>query len=106
MVNLEVLLSETKELPPCGPSLEHDLAFFELEEAARAKPEQRLGEAVKPGEDPNWPKVIELTQPFLARSKDLRVAVHLTRALTRTEGIPGLANGLGLIHGLLERYWD
>jgi len=34
------------------------------------------------------------------------VAVYLTRALSRTEGVPGLAAGLGLIHGLLERYWD
>ena len=34
------------------------------------------------------------------------MAVHLTRALTCTEGVPGLATGLGLIHGLLERYWD
>src|SRR5439155_21536930 len=50
--------------------------------------------------------VIELAQALLLRTKDLRVAIHLTRALTRTEGIPGLATGLGLIHGLLERYWE
>jgi type VI secretion system protein ImpA len=105
-VNLEGLLSETKDAPPCGPNLEHDLSYFELEEAARAKPEQRFGDAVKPAEEPNWPKVIELTQALLARTKDLRVAAHLTRALTRTEGIPGLAAGLALVHGLLERYWD
>jgi type VI secretion system protein ImpA len=106
MADLEALLSETKESPPCGPNLEHDLSFFELEEAARAKPEQRLGDAIKPGEDPNWPKVIDLANSLFGRTKDLRVAVHLTRALTREEGIPGLASGLGLIHGLLERYWD
>ena len=106
MLGIEAALSETKEAPPCGPNLEHDLSFFALEEAARAKPEQRLGDAVKPGEDPNWPKVIELAQGLLLRTKDLRVAIHLTRALTRTESIPGLATGLGLIHGLLERYWD
>jgi type VI secretion system protein ImpA len=106
MVDLEALLAETRESPPCGPNLEHDLAFFELEEAARAKPEQRLGDSVKPGEDPNWPKVADLAQTLLTRTKDLRVAVHLTRALTRTDGIPGLASGLDLIHGLLVRYWD
>lgn len=105
-MNLEGLLSEAKQTPPCGPNLEHDLSFFELEEAARAKPEERLGDAVKPAEDPDWPKVIALAESLLPRTKDLRIAVHLTRALTRTEGIPGLATGLGLIHGLLERYWD
>jgi len=106
MLDLEELLLETKESSPCGPNLEHDLAFFELEEAARGKLEQRVGDAVKPAEDPNWRKVAELAQALLLRTKDLRVAVHLTRALSRTEGVPGLAAGLGLIHGLLERYWD
>jgi len=106
MPDLEQFLSETRELPPCGPNLEHDLAFFELEEAARGKAEQRVGDAVKPAEDPSWPKVVELAQALLLRTKDLRVAMHLTRALSRTEGIPGLATGLGVIHGLLERYWD
>src|SRR5262245_57836512 len=101
-----MLDGETREAPPCGPNLEHDLSFFELEEAARGKPEQRTGDAVKPAEEPNWSKVIDLAQAILLRSKDLRVAVHLTRALTHTEGIPGLATGLGLIHGLLERYWE
>lgn len=106
MLDVGAVLSETRENPPCGPNLEHDLSFFELEEAARGKAEQRSGDAVKPAEDPNWPKVIDLAQAALLRSKDLRVAVHLTRALACTEGVPGLATGLGLIHGLLERYWD
>jgi type VI secretion system protein ImpA len=106
MLDVGTVLAETRELPPCGPNLEHDLSFFELEEAARGKPEQRTGDAVKPAEDPNWPKVIDRAQAILNRSKDLRVAVHLTRALTCTEGISGLATGLGLVHGLLERYWE
>jgi type VI secretion system protein ImpA len=106
MLDVGTVLAETRESPPCGPNLEHDLSFFELEEAARGKPEQRTGDAVKPAEDSNWAKVIDRAQAMLHRSKDLRVAVHLTRALACTEGIPGLATGLSLIHGLLERYWD
>lgn len=106
MLDVGAVLSETREAPPCGPNLEHDLSFFELEEAARGKPELRSGDAVKPAEEPNWTKVIDLSHATLLRSKDLRVAVHLTRALACTEGVPGLATGLGLIHGLLERYWD
>src|SRR5262245_53740438 len=89
IVNLDALLEDATEAPPCGPNLEHDLLFFELEEAARAKPEQRIGDAVRPGEDPKWPRVAELGEQLLLRSKDLRIAVLLTRALTHTEGIPG-----------------
>ena len=106
MLDVGTVLAETRELPPCGPNLEHDLSFFELEEAARGKAEQRTGDVVKPAEDPNWAKVVDRAQAILHRSKDLRVAVHLTRALACTEGIPGLATGLSLIHGLLERYWE
>ena len=106
MLGLEELLEEAKEFPPCGPNLEHDLVYFELEDAARGKAEQQVGGAVKPAEDPNWPRVVELARTMLLRTKDLRVAVYLTRALSRTEGIAGLATGLGLIYGLLERYWD
>src|SRR5262245_211445 len=106
MLDVGTVLAETRELPPWGPNLEHDLSFFELEEAARGKPEQRSGDAVKPAEEPNWTKVIDLAHATLLRSKDLRVAVYLTRALTCTEGVPGLAAGLGMVHGLLERYWD
>jgi type VI secretion system protein ImpA len=106
IVNLDTLFQEASEAPPCGPNLEHDLSFFELEEAARVKPEQRVGDAVKPGEEPKWPQVVELAQAILGRSKDLRAAVHLTRGLIRTEGFTGLNAGLALVHGLLERYWD
>src|SRR5262245_39414671 len=106
MVDREALLGPAKESPPCGPNLEHDLAFFELEEAAKGRPEQRLGDVIKPAEDPKWPAVVELSQALLLRSKDLRVAAHLTRALTRTESLPGLTVGLALLQGLLEQYWD
>src|SRR5438552_3637241 len=106
MIDVEVLLAEVDDPAPSGPNLEHDLSFFELEDAARGKAEQRIGEAVKPGEDPNWAKVCALAQGLLLRTKDIRVAVHLTRGLTHTEGIPGLDAGLHVIHGLLDRYWE
>jgi type VI secretion system protein ImpA len=106
MLDLPTLLSEVEESAPCGPNLEHDRAFFELEDAARGKPEQRIGNVFNKAEDPDWSKVAEIAQGLLLRSKDLRVAVQLTRACSRTEGVPGLAAGLTLIHGLLERHWD
>jgi len=80
-------LRKPGEAPPCGPNLEHDLSFFELEEAARGKAEQRTGDVVKPAEERTGRR--SSTAPGDPQpEQDLRVAVHLTRALAYTEGIP------------------
>jgi type VI secretion system protein ImpA len=111
MLDVEALLAETAEAPPCGPNLEYDLAFFELQDAARGKPAQEFGtgderQFGKSAEEPRWPEVVDLAQGLLSRSKDVRIAVHLTRGLTRTEATSGLCSGLQLVHGLLDRFWD
>src|SRR5262249_3832964 len=103
MLDVESLLAESQEAPPSGPNLEHDLSFFELEEAARPKPEQQIGDAIKPGQDPDWPAVVERGTALLQRSKDLRIAVHLTRGLMHTEGMTGLPAGLAGIEWLPHR---
>src|SRR5439155_1645649 len=47
MLDVGTVLAETREAPPCGPNLEHDLSFFELEEAARGV-EVALGRLAPP----------------------------------------------------------
>lgn len=91
---------------PCGPNLEYDSEFLALEQSSRAKPEQQFGKTVVPAEEPDWLDVQRRAKILLSSSKDLRLAVVLTRALARCEGMPGLAFGLNLIHELLSRYWD
>src|SRR5256885_12091156 len=100
MLDVGTVLAETREAPPCGPNLEHDLSFFHLEEAARGIPEQRSGDAVKPAEEPNWSKVIDLAQETLLRSKDLRVTTHLTTAVTCTQRNTRLATGHGVCQAM------
>ncbi|MEJ2653692.1 MAG: type VI secretion system ImpA family N-terminal domain-containing protein, partial [Gammaproteobacteria bacterium] len=73
---------------------------------AQGKPEQQFGDTVVPAEEPDWKDVGQRAAALFSRTKDLRVAALLARALTRTEGMPGLASGLNLVRGLLERYWD
>jgi type VI secretion system protein ImpA len=103
---LEALLAETADHPPCGPNLEYDLQFVALADAARGKPEQQIGSTIIPAEQPDWGRVRQQAEALLTRSKDLRVAVLLTRALTRIDNLTGLRTGLRLLHGLLERYWE
>lgn len=106
MIDLDELLAETAEGPPVGRDLEYDADFLALDQAARAKPEQQFGNTVIRAEEPDWPDVRSRAAALLRRTKDVRVAVLLTRALLHTEQFPGLAAGLQLVYRLLERYWD
>jgi type VI secretion system protein ImpA len=106
VLDIETLLAAIPDSPPCGPNLEYDPLFKELERIAEGTREQQLGEVVRPAEEPDWDEVRARAMALMARTKDLRVAMLLTRALVRTEHLVGLSAGLGVIHGLLERYWD
>lgn len=104
--DLESLLAPIGDASPSGDDLEYDPVFLELERAAAPKGERAIGDNVKAAEEPDWDKVVELAVAVLGRSKDLRVAVHLTTAWMRTSGMPGWSAGLSLIRGLLENFWD
>ncbi len=106
MIDIDPLLAETAEAPPCGPDLAYDAAFIELEQLARGKAEDQIGATVREAEPPPWPAVQKLAVALLGRSKDVRAATLLVRSLVHTEGFAGLAPGLVFMHGLLDRYWD
>lgn len=103
---LQSLLLPVGEASPTGEDLEYDADFMALERAAATKAERAMGDAVKAAEEPDWDRVRTLAEALLARSKDLRVAVHLSTAWMRTTGLPGWSSGLGLVRGLLENFWD
>jgi type VI secretion system protein ImpA len=105
-MSLDEWLKATESSPPCGPDLEYDPEFLKLMQQATAKPEQQYGDTVIPAEEPDWRKVLELSSTLLARSKDLRVAALLARALTQVRGIPGLALALEFTRRLLEQHWQ
>lgn len=89
-----------------GLNVEYDPEFLELEEEALGKPEVQYGDTITQAIEPNWKRVMMLALPLLERSRDLRLAIWLTRAQLNLHGIAGLAAGLQLIHGLLEQCWE
>ncbi len=91
---------------PCGPNLEYDADFAELAKLVEGKPEQQIGDTVIPGEEPEWVHVERKAKELLARTKDLRVGLSLTKALVHTGGYPGLAQGLAILRGFVDTYWD
>jgi type VI secretion system protein ImpA len=106
LADMQALLAAIADGSPCGPDLEYDAHFVALETAARGKEEQQLGNNITPAEQPDWGAVRQQAESLLTRSKDVRVAVLLVRALVRVDNLSGLRDGLILLQGLLERYWD
>jgi type VI secretion system protein ImpA len=89
----------------CGIDLEYDADFLALERLVQGKPQQQMGSAVVPGEEPTWNLVLEKAVALFGRTKDLRIAVTLARALL-AQGFAGLCDGLSLLRGLVEQHWN
>jgi type VI secretion system protein ImpA len=102
----EPLLGVLDEAAPCGAALDHDPAFLALEQAGAGTPERQYGDKIFPAEPPDWLAVQEHALALAERTRDLRVAVWLTRSGARLQGLAGAQRGLQLVQGLLERHWD
>ena len=105
-LDIESLLAPLAGDAPCGVNLEYDPAFQTLQEAASGKPERQYGSTIIAAEPPDWPAVREQALALAARTRDLRVAVWLARGAARVDGLAGAVQGLQLLRGLLERYWE
>jgi type VI secretion system protein ImpA len=105
-IDLEKLLTAVSEDKPAGADMEYDPLFSEMERASEGKAEQEFGDTIVPAEDPDWRELKDKALKVLGQSKDLRAAIHLTRALIHTDGFAGLTEGLELIKGYIEQYWE
>lgn len=106
VIEIETLLSDIAADMPCGEDLEYDPLFAEMEKLAQETPERQYGDTIIPAEPPDWRGVKKAALSLLERTRDLRVAVYLARALLQSDGFPGFTEGLALVEGLIERYWD
>jgi type VI secretion system protein ImpA len=105
-IDIQNLLSEVSAESPCGEDLSYDQSYLALERMVQTRPPGGVLGKEEVAEEPNWREVGEKSCELLKRSKDLRVAMYLTLALLKQEGIPGLRDGLLLLRELLERFWD
>lgn len=105
-MDVDALLAELSVDAPCGEDLEYDLAFAGMERAAQGKPEQQFGQTIVPAEDPDWRELKRQGLEVLARTKDLRVMLHVARAVLSTDGLTAFCDCLAVLRGYIERYWD
>jgi type VI secretion system protein ImpA len=106
IVDVDVLLQELTADAPCGPNLEYDPAFLEFEKIIQGKPEVQYGSTIVPAEPPDWKQVKKQGFELLERTRDLRVAMPLVRALLLLHAMPGFADGLHLLGRLSAERWD
>jgi type VI secretion system protein ImpA len=103
----EELLVPIPGANPAGAELRYDPVYDKIKEARREDDDAPQGEWQTERKVADWPLVIKLTKDALTKkSKDLQLAVWLTEAMLKREGIAGLRAGLDLLDGLVEQYWD
>lgn len=106
VIDVEALSKEVSAEAPAGADIEFDPAYFELEKLAQGTPESVMGNEVKPAEEPDFREVKKAALALAGKSRDLRVAVMLTAALLKEDGLPGFRDGVALTKAFVEKMWD
>lgn len=82
--------------------------FDTIREARRHDdPSLEQGDWVVALKEADWPGAARLAAELLeTRTKDIRLAAWMAEAWAKTTGFEGLRDGLALVAGLCDRYWD
>ena len=107
VLNLEELMAPIPGENPCGENLLYAGLHDQVREARRAEDALPQGDWEREVKVADWHKVVHLaTDALSGKTKDLQVAAWLAEALIKLHGFPGLLDGLKLMSGLMELYWD
>jgi len=102
MTDIKPFLEPISAESPCGKDISYDAGFLNLETLVKGKEETQFS----PAEDPNWKEVQPAAIDLIKESKHLRVALVLTLALLENEGLVGFRNGVAVLKGWIDQYWD
>lgn len=92
---------------PSGENLKYNPVYDKIKEARRQDDDAPQGEWQRERKIADFVQVLKLAGDAIAtKSKDLQLAAWITEALVNREGFAGLLEGLKLIQGLIETFWD
>jgi type VI secretion system protein ImpA len=101
---VDALLAPLPGDSPAGESLLFSDVYDKIQVARRGSDRALFEGEGKPAD---WRLVARLASEALTtRSKDLQIGVWLLDALTRLHGFPGLRDGLRILCGLHDRFWE
>ncbi|MGC2236686.1 MAG: type VI secretion system protein TssA [Pyrinomonadaceae bacterium] len=107
VIDFEALLQPISEESPSGESLRFSNIYDEIKEARRADEELPQGEWQTELKTADFRKVIALaTSALESNTKDLQIAAWLSEALVKQHGFTGLRDGLKLVSGLQDKFWE
>ncbi|HEX8098256.1 MAG TPA: type VI secretion system protein TssA, partial [Pyrinomonadaceae bacterium] len=107
VINVEALLAPIPGENPAGESLQYSGLYDEIREARRSEDNLEQGEWKRETKVPDWGRVFELASSAIeTKTKDLQVCAWLDEALVKLHGFAGLREGLKLMRGLHERFWE
>jgi len=106
-IDIPALLLPISDESPGGIDIRYHPVNEKIKEARRQ--EENISQGVWKHEvkAANFPLALKLCAEVLTKqSKDLQVAAWMTEALANLEGLSGLRQGLELVRGLLDNFWD
>jgi type VI secretion system protein ImpA len=104
---LAALLAPIPGDAPGGRDLRYDPRYDAIREARREDADLPQGAFVAERKLADWPRVQKDTTALLTtESKDLQLAAWLTEALLKRHGLGGLTDGLTVLAGLLQDFWE
>ncbi len=107
VADVETLLAPIPGENPAGESMQYAGLYDEIREARRAEDNLAQGDWQRESKVADWDTVESLATDALAkRTKDLQVCAWLAESLTKLHGFAGLRDGLRLMRGLHEQFWE
>ena len=92
---------------PSGKSLRYDPVYDKIREARREEDVLPQGDWSREVKKADYPLVIKLaTEALSTKTKDLQIGAWLTEAILFRDHVAGLREGLDLLRGFMETFWD
>ncbi|HLJ13777.1 MAG TPA: type VI secretion system protein TssA [Bryobacteraceae bacterium] len=103
----EDLLNPIAGENPAGENLRYAPVYDKIKEARREEDDAPQGEWKRERKVADHLLVIKLASESVAtKSKDIQLAAWLTEAALKKEGFSGLRQGLDLLRGIVENFWE
>ncbi|HEY0077417.1 MAG TPA: type VI secretion system protein TssA [Pyrinomonadaceae bacterium] len=107
VIDVEALLAPIPGDNPSGEDLKYSGVYDEIRAARTSDDNLAQGDWKRETKSADWDRVETLAvEALTTRTKDLQICAWMSEAITRNYGFAGLRDGLKVMRGLHERFWE